>query len=93
MEHPVARKIQTVFIDELDGSEAEDTVRFGLDGTDYEIDLNAERARALRDALTVCGCGAAARAWAQGGGRAGQHLGRPVGQRARHRGEARAGAR
>ena len=35
----------------LDGSEAEGTVRFGRDGTEYEIDLNAEHARALRDAL------------------------------------------
>ena len=47
----VAQKIQTVFIDDLDGSEAEGTVRFGLDGAAYEIDLNAGHARALRDAL------------------------------------------
>jgi hypothetical protein len=44
-------KIQTLFIDDLDGSEAEGTVRFGLDGTEYEIDLNAEHAQALRDTL------------------------------------------
>src|SRR6516225_1053220 len=49
---PVAQKIQTVFIDDLDGSEAEGTVRFGLDGAKYEIDLNAEHARSLRDALS-----------------------------------------
>ena len=47
----MAQKIQTLFIDDLDGSEAEGTIRFGLDGTEYEIDLNAEHARALRDAL------------------------------------------
>jgi Lsr2 len=47
----VAQKIQTLFIDDLDGSEAEGTVRFGLDGADYEIDLNAEHAQALREAL------------------------------------------
>jgi hypothetical protein len=47
----VAQKIQTLFIDDLDGSEAEGTVSFGLDGTEYEIDLNAEHAQALRDAL------------------------------------------
>jgi hypothetical protein len=47
----VAQKIQTLFIDDLDGSEAEGTVRFGLDSTEYEIDLNAEHAQALRDAL------------------------------------------
>jgi hypothetical protein len=34
--------VQTVFIDDLDGSAAEGTVGFGLDGTDYEIDLNTE---------------------------------------------------
>lgn len=47
----MAQKIQTLFIDDLDGSEAEGTVRFGLDGADYEIDLNTEHARELRDAL------------------------------------------
>ena len=47
----MAQKVQTLFIDDLDGSAAEGTVRFGLDGTDYEIDLNAEHAQALRDAL------------------------------------------
>ena len=47
----MAQKIQTLFIDDLDGSEAEGTVRFGLDGTEYEIDLNAAHAQALRDAL------------------------------------------
>lgn len=47
----MAQKIQTLFIDDLDGSPAEGTVRFGLDGTEYEIDLNAEHAQALRAAL------------------------------------------
>ena len=47
----MAQKIQTLFIDDLDGSEADGTVRFALDGTDYEIDLNGEHARELRDAL------------------------------------------
>jgi hypothetical protein len=47
----MAQKVQTLFVDDLDGSEAEGTVRFGLDGTEYEIDLNAKNARQLRDAL------------------------------------------
>jgi nucleoid-associated protein Lsr2 len=47
----VAQKIQTLFVDDLDGSQADGTVRFGLDGTEYEIDLNAGHAQALRDAL------------------------------------------
>ena len=47
----MAQKIQTLFIDDLDGSTAEGTVRFGLDSTEYEIDLNAGHARELRDVL------------------------------------------
>ena len=47
----MAQKVQTIFIDDLDASPAEGTVRFGLDGTDYEIDLNAEHAQQLRDTL------------------------------------------
>ena len=47
----MAQKVQTLFIDDLDGSEAEGTVSFGLDGAEYEIDLNVEHAKALRDAL------------------------------------------
>ncbi len=49
----MAQKIQTLFVDDLDGSEAEGTVRFGLDGAEYEIDLSAEHAQALRDALAT----------------------------------------
>ena len=49
----MAQKVQTLFVDDLDGSAADGTVRFGLDGTDYEIDLNTEHAQALRDALAL----------------------------------------
>jgi hypothetical protein len=47
----MAQKVQTLLIDDLDGGEAEGTVRFGLDGTEYEIDLNAQHAEELRKAL------------------------------------------
>jgi nucleoid-associated protein Lsr2 len=47
----VAQKIQTLFIDDLDGTAAEGTISFALDGAEYEIDLNAEHAKELRDAL------------------------------------------
>jgi hypothetical protein len=47
----VAQKIQTLFIDDLDGSAAEGTVRFGLNGAEYEIDLSAGHAKELRDVL------------------------------------------
>ena len=59
----MAQKIQTLFIDDIDGSAAEGTVRFALDGTEYEIDLNARHARELRDALAR-DAGAARRAGA-----------------------------
>ena len=71
----MAQKIQTLFIDDLDGSEAEGTIRFGLDGTEYEIDLNAEHAQALRDVLAryvhaARKAGGGARRPARGGRRA-----------------------
>ena len=47
----MAQKVQVQLIDDLDGSEADGTVRFGLDGTEYEIDLSAEHAQELRGAL------------------------------------------
>jgi hypothetical protein len=47
----VAQKIQTLFIDDIDGGAAEGTVRFALDGTDYEIDLNQKHSEELRSAL------------------------------------------
>jgi len=47
----MAPKVQTILIDDLDGSQADSIVRFGLDGTDYEIDLNTDHAHQLRDAL------------------------------------------
>ena len=71
----MAQKIQILLIDDLDGSEAEGTIRFGLDGTEYEIDLNAEHAQALRDALAryvraARRAGGGARRPARGGRRA-----------------------
>jgi len=47
----MAQKMQTLFVDDLDGSEAEGTVRFGLDGAHYEIDLNTVHAEELRSIL------------------------------------------
>jgi hypothetical protein len=47
----MAQKVQTLFVDDLDGGEADGTVRFGLDGAEYEIDLNTEHTKELRDAL------------------------------------------
>ena len=47
----MAQKVQILLIDDIDGSEADGTVRFGLDGAEYEIDLNARHAQELRDGL------------------------------------------
>jgi len=71
----VVQKIQILLIDDLDGSEAEGTVRFALDGTEYEIDLSAEHAGALREVLAryvsaARRAGGGARRPARGGRRA-----------------------
>lgn len=47
----MAQKVNIVLVDDIDGSEATETVSFGLDGTNYEIDLNDKNAAALRDAI------------------------------------------
>lgn len=47
----VAQKVSVVMSDDIDGSPADETVHFGLDGIDYVIDLSAENADELRDAL------------------------------------------
>ena len=47
----MAQKVNIVLVDDIDGSDAIETVSFGLDGTSYEIDLNDKNAAALRDAL------------------------------------------
>ncbi|WP_203664486.1 histone-like nucleoid-structuring protein Lsr2 [Actinocatenispora rupis] len=47
----MAQKVQVLLVDDLDGGDAEETVKFGLDGTNYEIDLSGDNARALRDTL------------------------------------------
>jgi len=49
----MAQRIQTLLIDDLDGGEAAGTVRFGLDGTEYEIDLSAAHSGELREALEL----------------------------------------
>jgi hypothetical protein len=48
----MAQKVMVTLVDDLDGSEAEETVEFGLDGAFYEIDLSEDNAERLRDALS-----------------------------------------
>lgn len=47
----MAQKVQVILVDDLDGGEAEESVSFSLDGVSYEIDLSAENAEALREAI------------------------------------------
>lgn len=49
----MAQRVHIVLEDDLDGTDAEETVTFGLDGVTYDIDLSADNAAALRDALAV----------------------------------------
>ncbi|MUK01629.1 Lsr2 family protein [Vibrio cholerae] len=48
----MAQRVQIQLVDDLDGKEAQETVRFGLDGLEYEIDLTAKNAGELRSALS-----------------------------------------
>jgi hypothetical protein len=45
------RKITIDLVDDLDGSEASETVSFELDGKEYEIDLSQANADGLRQRL------------------------------------------
>ncbi|MGH7961888.1 MAG: histone-like nucleoid-structuring protein Lsr2, partial [Candidatus Binatia bacterium] len=47
----MAQKVEVLLIDDISGEPADETVRFGLDGKDYEIDLTAKHALALRENL------------------------------------------
>jgi len=47
----MAQKVAVVLEDDLDGGPADETVRFAIDGTAYEIDLSKKHARALRRKL------------------------------------------
>ncbi len=49
----MAKQTITQLIDDIDGSTAEETITFGIDGANYEIDLNAKNAGKLRDALAT----------------------------------------
>jgi hypothetical protein len=48
----MAQKVHILLVDDLDGSDAEETLTFGLDNATYEIDLNAANAAKMRDALS-----------------------------------------
>jgi Lsr2 len=47
----MAQKVKIILVDDVDGGSADETVRFGLDGVNYEIDLSANNAKELRSTL------------------------------------------
>ena len=48
----MATKILTTLQDDIDGSDAAETVRFALDGVEWEIDLSERNANRLRNSLS-----------------------------------------
>ena len=47
----MAQKVNVALEDDLDGGPADETVRFGIDSADYEIDLSKRHAAAFRRKL------------------------------------------
>lgn len=48
----MAQRVRVDLVDDVDGSPAEESVNFALDGVSYVIDLSAENASKLRDDLS-----------------------------------------
>ena len=48
----MAQRVQIILEDDYDGGSADETVSFALDGTEYEIDLSAQNAAGLREAIS-----------------------------------------
>lgn len=47
----MVQKVTVSLVDDLDGSQAQETVEFGLDGAAYQIDLSKSNAGMLRNIL------------------------------------------
>lgn len=48
----MAQRVVTLLEDDFDGSKANETLSFALDGVEYAIDLNDAHARELREAFS-----------------------------------------
>jgi hypothetical protein len=48
----LAQRVKVQLVDDLNGEEAQETIRFGFEGTEYEIDLTAENAEKLRSVMS-----------------------------------------
>jgi hypothetical protein len=49
----MAQRMEIQLFDDVDGTAATQTVRFAMDGRDFEVDLNDKNAPKLRKALTL----------------------------------------
>ncbi len=68
----MARREIVVLEDDLDGGDADESVKFALDGVFYEIDLNSNNAAKLRDAFApYVGAARRSKGGMVAGGRAG----------------------
>ena len=47
----MAKQIIHKLVDDLDGGDADETVKFSLDGVQYEIDLSKKNADKMRNAV------------------------------------------
>lgn len=47
----MAKRTIHVLVDDIDGGDADETVKFALDGIQYEIDLSNKNASKLREAI------------------------------------------
>ena len=47
----MAQKVIRQFVDDIDGSEAERTLSFAVDGTHYEIDLSSDNIQEFNEAI------------------------------------------
>ncbi len=47
----MTRKVEVQLLDDIDGSKADESLSFALDGMNYEIDLSAKHAEKLRASL------------------------------------------
>ena len=50
-EDVMAQHVEVILEDDVDGSPADETMRFAYNGTQYEIDLSSQNAQALRSTL------------------------------------------
>lgn len=65
----MARKIITTLVDDIDGTEAAETVTFAIDGKQFEIDLSTDNAAKIRGEFE---------AWAKSARRIGAATRRPA---------------